>query len=314
MSRSSIQGHIADARKIDAPTSLSDESAATPLSRDDVQPASQPASQPDDPGSMGKSPSHAVSPPLAPPLARPLPRPLDHPLPRHVAIIMDGNGRWAHARGLARKNGHLRGIAVARKIIVHCQECGIEYLTLYGFSRDNWSRPAHEVSYLFSLLRQFIARDLAQLHEAGIRIRFIGEKSGLGDELCAGIQHAEDMTRYNTGLNLTIAFNYSARGELIRACRALCVDAQSGQLDPEQISDSQITGRLDTRDVPDPDLIVRTGGEQRLSDFLLWQAAYSEFYFADIHWPDFDEASFDEAIEEYRRRERKFGGLTVIGV
>ncbi|BBE70560.1 ditrans,polycis-undecaprenyl-diphosphate synthase [Pleomorphomonas sp. SM30] len=229
--------------------------------------------------------------------------------PRHVAIIMDGNGRWARARGLPRVEGHRRGLQTLREIVRHAGDVGLECLTLYSFSSENWSRPAEEVRELMGLLKIFIRRDLAELDRAGVRVRVVGERAGLAADIAGLLDEAETTTAANTGLTLVVAFNYGARNEIARAVRALARDVAAGRLAPEAIDEAAIGRRLDTADMPDPDLIIRTSGEQRLSNFLLWQAAYSEFLFVPTYWPDFSAAEFDRAIDEYLGRERRFGGL-----
>ncbi|WP_255720288.1 isoprenyl transferase [Oryzibacter oryziterrae] len=231
-------------------------------------------------------------------------------MPRHVAIIMDGNGRWARSRGLPRVEGHRRGVNAVREAVRHAQSLGIEWLTIYSFSSENWSRPLDEVQELMGLLKLFIRRDLADLHKANVRVRVIGERAGLPADIADLLDEAEAKTAENTGLTLVVAFNYGARNEIARAVRALAADVAKGVIDPQDITEASIAGRLDTAAIPDPDLIIRTSGEQRLSNFLMWQAAYAEFVFLPVHWPDFDAKAFDEAISEYQGRERRFGGLT----
>lgn len=230
-------------------------------------------------------------------------------LPRHVAFIMDGNGRWATARGLPRTEGHRRGLEALRRTIRHAGKIGIEVVTIYSFSSENWSRPESEVSFLMGLLRRFVQRDLSELHKSNVRIRVIGSRTDLEPGIAALLQEAEDLTRNNTGLNLVVAFNYGSRAEIVRAARVLAEQVLSGDMKPEDITDTGISEALDTSGLPDPDLIIRTSGEMRLSNFLLWQAAYSEFYFCEQHWPDFDEAAFDKALDCFGNRERRYGGL-----
>ena len=229
--------------------------------------------------------------------------------PRHVAIIMDGNGRWAAARGLPRVEGHRRGVEALRKTVRAAREIGISYLTIFSFSSENWSRPASEIKDLLSLLRRFIRNDLADLHKSSVRVRIIGEREALARDIRLMLQEAEDMTRDNDGLTLVVAFNYGARQEIARAARRLAEEVAAGRLTAEAITPDLITRNLDAPDLPDPDVIIRTSGEQRLSNFLLWQAAYSELVFLPINWPDFDRTALETAIAEYRRRERRFGGL-----
>ena len=229
--------------------------------------------------------------------------------PRHVAIIMDGNGRWAAARGLPRGEGHRRGVESVRRTVRAAGELGIEFLTIFSFSAENWSRPAAEIGELMGLLRRFIRNDLADLHKSNVRVRIIGEREGLESDIARLLIEAEDLTKNNTGLTLVVAFNYGARQEIVRAARRIAVAAAAGALRPEDIDTGTVAGFLDAADMPDPDLIIRTSGEQRLSNFLLWQSAYSELVFVPGHWPDFDRATLEAAIAEFHRRERRFGGL-----
>jgi undecaprenyl diphosphate synthase len=229
--------------------------------------------------------------------------------PRHVAIIMDGNGRWAAARGLPRGEGHRRGVEALRRTVRAAGEIGIEILTIFSFSSENWSRPPAEVRDLMALLRRFIRNDLADLHSNNVRVRVIGERNGLALDILRLLEEAEELTRRNDGLMLVVAFNYGARQEIARAARRLAIEVREGRLDVEAVTAESFSRFLDAPDVPDPELIIRTSGEQRLSNFLLWQAAYSEFVFVPTHWPDFDRAVLEQALTEYRRRERRFGGL-----
>ena len=230
-------------------------------------------------------------------------------VPSHVAIIMDGNGRWAASRGLMRLEGHRRGVAAVRRTVEAAIELGIRVLTLYGFSAENWSRPRTEVAGLMNLLRHFIRDDLATLHRANVRVRIIGERSGLEPDILALIEKSEALTRDNTGLVLVVAFNYGARQELARAAAALAQAAQAREVDPGSITTDSLCAYLDTADLPDPDLVIRTSGEQRISNFLLWQAAYAEFVFLPMHWPDFDRAALEQALAEFAGRDRRFGGI-----
>jgi undecaprenyl diphosphate synthase len=229
--------------------------------------------------------------------------------PRHVAIIMDGNGRWAVTRGLPRAEGHRRGVEALRRTVRAAGEIGIRYLTIFSFSTENWSRPAAEISELMGLLRRFVRNDLAELHGNNIRVRIIGEREGLSVEIVRLLTEAEELTKANTGLNLIVAFNYGARQEIARAVRRIGEAIEKGEVAANAIDADTIARHLDAPDMPDPDLIIRTSGEQRLSNFLLWQSAYSEFVFLPVHWPDFDRAALEAAILEYRRRERRFGGV-----
>jgi undecaprenyl diphosphate synthase len=243
-------------------------------------------------------------------VALPTPERSDRPdPPAHVAIIMDGNGRWAAARGLPRVEGHRRGVEALRRVVRAAGELGIRYLTIFSFSSENWSRPASEIGDLFGLLRRFIRNDLAQLHAEGVRVRVIGERAGLESDIVSLLTEAEELTRANTNMNLIVAFNYGSRQEIANAAQKLAREVAEGKRDPASITPEALGHTLDTDGVPDPDLIIRTSGEQRLSNFLMWQAAYSELVFVPVHWPDFDGAALRNAIEEYGRRERRFGGL-----
>ncbi len=226
----------------------------------------------------------------------------------HVAIIMDGNGRWAKARGLPRIEGHRRGVEAVRRAVRAAIEFGLPYLTIFSFSTENWNRPAEEVSMLMGLLQRFIRNDLAELHANDVRVRVIGRRAGLPSDIAALLIEAEELTKTNGGLTLVVAFNYGGRQEIVEAARRLASLAAVGMLDPASIDADALQARLDTADIPDPDLIIRTSGEQRLSNFLLWQAAYAEFVFLPIHWPDFDKAAFQSALDQFAARERRYGG------
>jgi undecaprenyl diphosphate synthase len=240
----------------------------------------------------------------------PLPQPTQpYDVPRHVAIIMDGNGRWAAARGLPRTEGHRRGVEALRRAVRSAGELGISYLTIFSFSSENWSRPPSEIRDLMGLLRRFIRHDLAELHQNRVKVRVIGERSDLDPDIRRLLEEAEELTRDNDKLTLVVAFNYGARQEIARAVQRIADEVAAGRLAPQAVTADMIGHRLDAPDIPDPDLIIRTSGEQRLSNFLLWQAAYSELVFVPIYWPDFDRAALEDAIAEYRRRERRFGGL-----
>ena len=230
-------------------------------------------------------------------------------VPRHVAIIMDGNGRWAAARGLPRTEGHRRGLEALRKTVRAAGELGIACLTIFSFSAENWLRPASEVRDLMGLLRRFIRNDLADLHANNVRVRVVGERSNLDPDIRRMLEEAEELTLANDGLALVVAFNYGARQEIVRAVRRIAEDVANGAVKPEAVTEEMIGRHLDAPELSDPDLIIRTSGEQRLSNFLLWQAAYSELVFLPVYWPDFDRAALEQAIDEYRRRERRFGGL-----
>jgi undecaprenyl diphosphate synthase len=229
--------------------------------------------------------------------------------PRHVAIIMDGNGRWASARGLPRGEGHRRGVEALRKTVRAAGEMGISYLTIFSFSAENWTRPASEIRDLMGLLRRFIRNDLAELHQNRVKVRVIGERSDLDPDIRRLLEEAEELTKDNDKLTLVVAFNYGARQEIARAAAKLAERVKAGELDPSAITADLIGQNLDAPDLPDPDVIIRTSGEQRLSNFLLWQSAYSELVFVPTYWPDFDRTALESAIAEYHRRERRFGGL-----
>jgi undecaprenyl diphosphate synthase len=230
-------------------------------------------------------------------------------VPTHVAIIMDGNGRWAARRGLPRVEGHRRGIEAVRRAVRAAGELGIRYLTLYSFSSENWRRPPQEVADLMGLLKRFVKHDLAELHAHGVRVRIIGERESLAPDIRMLLQEAESLTRDNQGLTLVVAFNYGGRQEIVRAFRTLAERVKAGLLEPSAIDMDLVGEALDTNGIPDPDLVIRTSGEQRVSNFLTWQTAYSEFVFLPDFWPDFDLPTFQAAIREYGRRDRRFGGL-----
>ncbi len=233
------------------------------------------------------------------------------PGPRHVAIIMDGNGRWAKARGRPRAFGHARGVEAVRQVVESAGEMGVRHLTLFSFSTENWSRPADEVGALFELMRRYVEADLETLKSRGVRVRIIGRRDDLSADLRAIIERAEAGTRDNRDFHLTIAFNYGGRDEIIRAARELARAAQLGEIDVDAIDHEGFAARLDTVDLPDVDLVIRTSGEQRLSNFLLWQAAYAELLFLDVLWPDFEPKHLAAAIETFQQRERRYGGLDV---
>lgn len=230
--------------------------------------------------------------------------------PGHIAIIMDGNGRWAEARGLPRRVGHQQGVEAVRRTVRAAGDLGIRYLTLYGFSSENWSRPPEEVNDLMGLLRIYIRKDLAELVGNGVRIRIIGERENLAPDIIKLIEDAEARSAANDKHFLTIAFNYGARQEILRAARDLAARVERKELAPDQIDEAVFADALLTSGLPDPDLVIRTSGEKRLSNFLLWQSAYSEFLFDDVFWPDFDRRHLVEAIIAYAERDRRFGGRT----
>jgi undecaprenyl diphosphate synthase len=230
-------------------------------------------------------------------------------VPRHVAIIMDGNGRWAARRGLPRSAGHKAGVDALRRAVRAAADLGIEYLTIYSFSSENWSRPAVEVSFLLDLLRRFIRQDVAELHHSGVKIKIVGSRDDLEPGMVSLLADAERLTRENSKLNLVVAFNYGSRQEISRAMSAIARKVESGEISTADISPEMISRNLDTAGIPDPDLLIRTGGEQRISNFLLWQCAYTEFVFVDEFWPDFSKEIFVRALDEFRRRDRRFGGI-----
>jgi len=234
-------------------------------------------------------------------------------IPRHIAIIMDGNGRWAAARGLPRAEGHRRGVEALRRTVRSAGEMGVGILTIFAFSSENWSRPQSEIRDLLGLLRLFIRNDLADLRENNVKVRIIGDRDSLEGDVRALLHEAEETTRNNDGLTLVVAFNYGARQEIARAARRLADEVLAGRLATKDITAERMSDFMDSSDLPDPDLIIRTSGEQRLSNFLLWQSAYSELVFIPTFWPDFDREAFEQAISEYSRRERRFGGLAAAG-
>lgn len=230
-------------------------------------------------------------------------------VPRHVAIIMDGNGRWARGRGRPRTMGHRAGVDAVRRTIEASCHLGIEYLTLYGFSTENWKRPETEVSDLMGLLRLFLKKELATLHKNGIKVRIIGDRTRFADDIRDLLAKAEAQTRENTRLNLTIALSYGARAEITDAMREIAAKVATGELSPSDVSEDLIEQHLSTSGIPDPDLLIRTSGEQRISNFLLWQSAYTEFVFEDVLWPDFDRSHLEQAIDNFAGRERRFGAV-----
>lgn len=232
-----------------------------------------------------------------------------HAMPRHVAIIMDGNGRWAARRGLPRTAGHRAGVDALRRAVRAAAEFGIEYLTIYSFSSENWSRPASEVSFLLDLLRRFIRQDVAELHRSGVRIKVVGSRDDLDPGIVSLLNDAERLTHDNSTLNLVVAFNYGSRQEISRAVSAIAEKIASGEMCASDISPELFAENLDTAGIPDPDLLIRTGGEQRISNFLLWQCAYTEFVFVDEFWPDFTQEIFARALGEFSLRDRRFGGI-----
>ena len=230
-------------------------------------------------------------------------------VPRHVAIIMDGNGRWAKARHLPRVAGHRQGAEAVRKTVRAAGELGIEALTLYAFSSENWRRPADEIADLMGLLRHYLRRELEEITKGGVRLKIIGDYSRFDIDLVNMLEDACERTKGNDRLTFTLALNYGSQDEMIRAVRSLAQEAKAGRIDPDAIDAGAIEDRLDTRDLPPLDLLIRTSGEKRLSNFLLWQAAYAELLFVETLWPDFDGAALAEAVADFGRRERRYGGL-----
>lgn len=230
-------------------------------------------------------------------------------IPNHVAIILDGNGRWAKKRLLPRNLGHKAGAKAVEDICEDAWNLGIKYLTVYAFSTENWKRPEDEVNALMKLLRNYLTDCIERSNKNNMRVHVIGEKSGLSQDIRDRIEELEKVTEKNTGLNFTIAINYGSRDEITRAVRTIAKRAAAGEIDPDIIDMDTISESLDTKGIPDPDLLIRTSGEERLSNFLLWQLAYTEFYFTDVLWPDFDKKELERAIEKYNGRERRFGGV-----
>lgn len=230
-------------------------------------------------------------------------------LPNHIAIIMDGNGRWAKKKGLPRTAGHKAGVEALRDVITTCSNLGIQYLTLYAFSTENWKRPEGEVSALMQLLIQYLKKEIQELHNNNVKIKTIGDISKLPSDAIAEIHSATTLTKNNTGLTVIIALNYGGRDEIIKAVKEICLKVIDNDLSIEQINEKIFSEFLYTKDVPDPDLIIRPSGELRISNFLLWQAAYSEFWFSDIYWPDFGYSELMRALLDYQNRERRFGGI-----
>ena len=231
-------------------------------------------------------------------------------MPHHVAIIMDGNGRWATSRGLPRSAGHERGVEALRRTVRAAGKIGIRHLTVFSFSTENWRRPAAEVDMLFGLLRAYVRRDLAQLKRDGVCVRVVGARDNLPEDLLQLIERAERETAHNSEFYLTVAFNYGGREEIVRAAGRLVAAVADGRLDAAGVDERAFSAALDTAGSPDPDLLIRTSGERRISNFLLWQCAYAELVFLDVLWPDFGEDHLRAAVEEYARRERRFGAVS----
>jgi undecaprenyl diphosphate synthase len=230
--------------------------------------------------------------------------------PQHVAIIMDGNGRWARSRGLPRPAGHRASVKVVRQVVEECRRRNIPYLTLFAFSSENWRRPPDEVGFLMKLLLESLAREVADLHENQVRLRFIGDRGLLGAEINHTMHNAEALTVQNKGLTLCVAFAYGGRWDIAQACRSLAAEVAAGTLKPDEIDEAHIAARLALADMPDPDLLIRTGGELRISNFLLWNLAYAELYFSEVLFPDFGAAELDAALHFFAQRERRFGKVS----
>lgn len=231
-------------------------------------------------------------------------------IPEHVAIILDGNGRWAKKRKMPRNYGHTQGSKVVEKICEDAYKLGIKYLTVYAFSTENWKRPKEEVDALMKLLRNYLSSSIKTSAKNNMRVRIIGDISGLSEEIKESIRELEKASEHNTGLNFQVAINYGSRDEIIRAIKALSMDVKDNRVALEDINENIFEQYLDTRGIPEPDLLIRTSGEQRLSNFLLWQLAYTEFYFTDVLWPDFTKEELQKAVEYYSSRNRKFGGIS----
>lgn len=230
-------------------------------------------------------------------------------IPQHVAIILDGNGRWAKKRFLPRKAGHAAGAKTVEKIIEDAHDIGIKYITMYAFSTENWNRPEDEVKALMKLLRDYLKDCIERANKNDMRVRVIGERSRLDQDIIDKIQELEESSKKNKGINFIIALNYGSRDEMVRATKKIAEDCKNGRITPEEIDEGLFQSYLDTADIPDPDLLIRTSGEIRLSNYLLWQLAYTEFYFTDVLWPDFDKKELMRAIVQYNKRDRRFGGV-----
>ena len=230
-------------------------------------------------------------------------------IPQHVAIIMDGNGRWAKERGMARVQGHNAGMKALKQIVKHSDILGVKNLTVYAFSTENWKRPAEEVSGIFKLLVVYVNQELKELNENNVRVRIIGDWSIIPEDSKKAVEEALELTRNNTGLNFNIAINYGGRAEIVKAAQELSALVQDGKLDPKDITEDLISSYTYTAGLPDPDVIIRTGGELRTSNFLIWQGAYSELVVTDVYWPDFTPEEYEKAIAEFQKRDRRFGGI-----
>lgn len=230
-------------------------------------------------------------------------------VPRHIAVILDGNGRWAKKRGMPRNYGHAQGSKNVEDMCEIVYNRGIEYFTVYAFSTENWSRPDDEVTALMKLLRDYMKNCIKRANKNNMKVRVIGDKTGLAEDLRESIAQLEEATKDNTGLKFTIAINYGSRDEITRAIRQIGEDIRAGRMEPQEITEELIASKLDTAGMPDPDLMIRTSGEQRISNFLLWQLAYTEFYFTSAYWPDFDKEELEKAIEAYENRDRRYGKI-----
>lgn len=232
------------------------------------------------------------------------------PLPNHIAIVMDGNGRWAQQRRLPRVEGHRRGVDVAQEVAKAAADIGIKHLTLFAFSAENWKRPEQEVNQLMGILKRFLAREVSDLHQRNVRLKFIGDRTRLADDIVRLMADAEELTRDNSSTVLTLAVNYGARQDIAAAAKAFAKEVEAGNLRPEDSTPELFESYLQTSDLPEPDLVIRTSGEQRLSNFLLWESAYSEFLFSDTLWPDFSPECLRRAVKEFQLRDRTFGALS----
>jgi undecaprenyl diphosphate synthase len=246
-----------------------------------------------------------------PAVQSPLPADLDRDrLPQHVAVIMDGNGRWAQQRGLPRIMGHRRGVDTLKQLLRRCSDWGISALTAYAFSTENWGRPLEEVGFLMTLFERVLRQELTEMMAENVRIQFVGNLSALPDSLQGEIERAVDATRHNAGIRFTVATNYGGRQEILQACRAIAARVQRGELQPDDIDENLFSRHLYTADLVDPDLLIRTSGEMRISNFLLWQLAYAEIYVTETLWPDFTKLEFHQALQAYQRRDRRFGKVS----
>ena len=230
-------------------------------------------------------------------------------IPQHIAIILDGNGRWAKKKHLPRNMGHVQGSKTVERIIEDAHDLGVKYLTVYAFSTENWKRPQDEVDALMKLLRDYLKNCIKRANKNNMKVRVIGDVTGLSQDLQEKIAELEEASKNNTGINFTIALNYGSRDEMVRAMKQMTADVQAGRLKQEEITEDIFCNYLDTKELPDPDLMIRTSGEERLSNFMLWQLAYTEFYFTDVLWPDFNKKQLKKAIEYYNGRDRRFGGI-----